>query len=355
MNRIEMESMDLLMADIMRSLTEMKYYNAVILFVRQFNIDITPTTSEMILQQYGWNLYYAYNDLIHHRKAMLGHCRIDERDLKWELVQFSRATTNHRGVYIRMVINIQINVVLKREIKKKNPSYKFVIDFCEAVNPQLLDTTSFDTEFQLKGKKKTVELQSARENYYSIYTKALLHEGLADLCIATINEALKDGFKFHFDMDVWLYYRMAEAEILRGNFEAAIKIIREKVLPQKCEWFVYKTMARCHFYRGENRQALTLSLKALELHGALKYKTDLLYLITQIYLSLREKDKERKVIALGRRIIEKEGWSVNHYYEIMKSDLIGLEGQSNKALYEMIVADMRETIQNHDFSKTNGN
>lgn len=342
MNKVEIENKDSLMADIIRCLSESKYYRAVLIFAEEFRIKIEPQTSPEILKNFGWNLYFAYNDFIKHRPSTTGYCKIEERVLHTRLVQYCKATKDISDVDIRRVIDVSINVMLKYEIKKMRPNYDFLIDFCKEINPESLDTQSFEATVTIKGKTKTVELQSARENYFNIYTKALLAEEKADLCIEKIQEALKGGFKFHFYSDVWLNYRMAQAEVLRWNFDKSIEIINEKVLPKKQDWFVYQTLAQCYNNKDDHRQALIYAKKALEQRGDLKYKTDLIYLITNIYLAMKEREKELKVIELGRRIRAEQGWKENIYYELKRDELPKTITLSIGELYRMVLKDMED-------------
>ncbi len=340
MNKIEIEKDDTVLANAIRCMTERGFYHSVLVFMEKYNIHIEPQTSRAILQNYGWSLYFAYRALINHQFSMTDFYKIDEAILQNRIVQFSQATKERTTRSIEKAKDLLINVIVKREIKKLKPDYDFILDFLENINPKLLDTKSFETTIKIKGKSKRVELQSARENYYMIYTKALLHEEKADLCVEKIEEAFGAGIKFHFYGDVWLKYLMAQAEVARWNFDKAIKLINEEVLPKKQDWFIYQTLMICYRNKCEPRIALRYAKKALEQRGELKYKTKLLSWLANIYSEMREREKELRVIALSLKIRADQGWKENLIFEIRKNEIDNYTNSSIGEMYKLVLKDL---------------
>lgn len=162
-----------------------------------------------------------------------------------------------------------------------------IIEWCEKLNPDLLDEETFSFENE---KGKEMELASKREDYYAMLTQALFDSEKYPECIELCNKGLNQISKFHYSNDIWFKRRIALSYFKLKEYELSLSILTE-ILKKKKEWFVEKEIAEVHLAMGNTELGTQFAIDAALSPGDFDKKINLYNIIAEILISLSKKQE----------------------------------------------------------------
>jgi len=319
----EIAGNDYLVAAMVTSLRHTNNFDSAFKFLEFYKIIISETTKEIVLNAYGWLLYSKFKAENLQQDNYLNDAELFEEDEtpegggnfhfnKSEIVvrieKLIPLIIKFNNEFAYTVFSNLFTSVLKAEKKKPNANWKFVVEFCDLVTPEVLKTECRTIEVTRKGVKKPMELASDQENWYAYKSKALMKLGKFQECY-DISKIALDAFEtFHYSNDVWFARRIALSKKNLGNSEDAIKEL-QLVLRRKKEWFIQKELAQLYKEGGNSESAFKLAIDAINNFGDLEYKVDLLFLIGELLKEKGQDDLAYKHFSLSRLIRMNEEWS----------------------------------------------
>ncbi len=312
-----------LISAMLTALRQTGNFDSAFKFLQLYKINIDENTKEIILTAYGWLLYSKFkaeNQL--NENYQIENEIFDDEEIettgshnynKTEIVQkieyFFPLIINVNNDYAYSVFSNLFTSFLKAEKKKPNPNWKLISDICDLIPPELLHTDCRKIEVERRGQKKQMELASDKENWYAYKSKALMKLGMFQECYEVSKEALNIFEVFHYSNDIWLARRIALSKKNLGNSADAIAEL-QNVLRRKKEWFIQKELAALYQETGDIETAFNYAIAAINNHGDLEYKIDLLFLLGELLQSKQQDDLAFKHFMLSCLIREKEAWSI---------------------------------------------
>lgn len=289
-----------LMANIITCLRKTNQAKFVNHFLNTYNIDINEQTNLQILTQYGWVIY----DLL---KIKLE----DNHYNKVEILELLRTPIYLLSLNISdftlSIISHIFGLVLRKEKDKQNEDYKFLDDFCNLFNPDILSTEVSTIE----QKSKSVELASDKEKWYATKSKALFELRLFQECFDISEKALHEFNDFHYNNDLWFARRMALSKKSLGNLNEAINDL-EKIFRRKKEWFIQKELSALYFEANNLDRAYQYALEAMARNGfgKLEFKIGLIFLLGNILKTQSNTTMANKHFWAVKCIREQNGWKI---------------------------------------------
>lgn len=293
-------------------------------FIGRYKIILTEDTNEMVLNAYGWLLYFTFKaeNMDHdHRPGLEEMFEDEDTPGENDGVHFNQSETIERiekiiplllrfddGFAYPIVSNL-FNTILKAEKRKLNANWKLVNDICGLISPDQLRTECKTIEVERKGQKKPMELASDRENWFAYKSKALMKLGRFQECFEVSKIALDSFETFHYSNDVWFARRIALSKMNLGNAAEAITEL-EQILRRKKEWFIQKELAVLYFQNGNPDQAFKYAIAAITNFGDLEYKVDLLYLLGELFKAKQLNELAFRHFSLSQMIRVKEAWKI---------------------------------------------
>lgn len=262
-------------------------------------------------QQFNQTLNYFKNSKHQFDNAMLGNNRYVVYEMIVALINtgYCDAVFNFMSIYNVSLDGKTFSYLLKVAKDKASINWPFIAKFCCLMNPLSLDTSCTITETIIKGKKKSVEYASDRENWYSLYTKALLETGQYEQCSFISKEALDILDKFHYNNDIWFARRIALSNKNLGDVSTALGELK-KLLNKKKEWFIQSEIAQLHFDKGELEPALEYAIQGLLNYGGINFKVGLLNLVGDILMGKQNKEMAYYHYLLSVQLRIKNEWKV---------------------------------------------
>lgn len=315
---------DFLIASMLKALRQTNNVDAAFKFLDLYKISISENTKELVLNAYGWLLHAKLKSEL---QAGIENETDEENfeenetsdyksDLQinktWIVEQIERLIPllfKYEDPFSYSVFSQLFTTVLKAEKKKANANWKFVNDFCDLVNPGMLKTDCRTIEVLRKGEKKSMELASDKETWYSYKSKALFKLEKYLECFEVSKTALETFSKFHYSNDVWFARRIALCKKQLGNRDEAIQELNQ-VLRRKKDWFIQRELAELYKEDGNFDKAFTLAIDAVNNYGDLEYKVELLCLIGELLKTRGEKERAFKHYSLSRLIRINEEWKI---------------------------------------------
>ncbi|NCX95359.1 MAG: hypothetical protein EBX41_02915, partial [Chitinophagia bacterium] len=112
--------------------------------------------------------------------------------------------------------------LLKKLKDKPSVNWDVVNRFCDLVSVDSLDIECKTIEVTRKGEKKSEEQASDKENWYAVKTKALFETQQYQECFVVSKKALETFDKFHYLNDIWFARRVALSRKKLGNKKEAL-------------------------------------------------------------------------------------------------------------------------------------
>lgn len=293
-------------------------------FIERYKITFSETTKEMVINAYGWVLYFKFKAENLQQESWQGDAeRFDDDENQEDNANFTFSKSEiidriektiplllrFDNEYAYSVVSGLFNLVIKAEKKKLNANWKLISDICDLIPPEKLHTDCRTIEVERKGEKKPMELASDRENWFAFKSKALMKSGRFQECFEISKNALESFETFHYSNDVWFARRIALSKMNLGNVPDAITEL-EKVLRRKKEWFIQKELAVLYHENGNPAKAFSYAIQAITNFGDLEYKVDLLFLLGELLKARNENELAFKHFSLSRLIRIKEGWNI---------------------------------------------
>ena len=293
-------------------------------FIEHYKITLSETTKEMVLNAYGWVLYFKYKAENLQQESWQGEVELfddAENQEESENVIFNKSEIIERiekiiplllrfdNEFAYSVVSNLFNTVLKAEKRKLNANWKLVSNICDLISPDQLHTECRTIEVERKGQKKPMELASDKENWFAFKSKALMKLGRFQECFEVSKIALDSFETFHYSNDVWFARRIALSKMNLGNTSDAITEL-EQILRRKKEWFIQKELAVLYYQNGNPDKAFRYAIAAITNFGDLEYKVDLLFLLGELLNEKQYNDLAFKHFSLSQLIRIKEGWKI---------------------------------------------
>jgi len=296
----QIRSNQFLISNIIACLRKTNQSNFVNRFLGTYDIAINEQINSKILTQYGWAIYdilkIAVNNNNYNKANILNLLRTPIYLLSVNISDFTSS-----------IISNIFGLLLRKEKDKQNEDYKFLDDFCNLFNPNILSTEVSTIE----QKGKSVELASDKEKWYATKSKALFELGLYQECFDISEKALHEFNDFHYNNDLWFARRMALSKKSLGNINEAINDL-EKIFRRKKEWFIQKELSALYFEANSLDRAYQYALEAMARNGfgKLEFKIGLIFLLGNILKTQSNTTMANKHFWAVKCIREQNGYKI---------------------------------------------
>lgn len=317
--KTELQNHPQLASDMLSALRGTQNYDAAFEFLKIYGIQIDTTTPQRLLTSYGWLLYACLKTLNNAAtdnkplKTPADFIRKEIVRLLKEIQQRETNIGNNNQVenYFHSLKEFLFKIIVQHDKQAAKPHYEELLSVCEAIDPMHLSTENFTVNIEQRGKTKAMELASTREEWYSVYSKALFETGKYDTCKVICQTALEQTEKLHYDNKIWFERRIAQCEIKSGNIEKAINLYNE-IVQNKKDWFLLKELSECYFALENLQKALHYACKAASTFGPINYKVELIELLGDILRKTENNTYALNHYQLVKIIREAEKWKVDN-------------------------------------------
>jgi tetratricopeptide (TPR) repeat protein len=310
-----------LASDMLIALRRIHNFDAAFEFLKIYQIQIDTTTPQPLLISYGWLLYDCLK-AISNSTSTNQTVKMPADFLRKEIVrllkEIRRRETNSEEKnqnYFCTLKEFLFKIIVHYEKQAAKPHYEELVTICEAIDPSHLSTEVFTVNIEQKGKNKAMELASTREDWYSVYSRALYETKKYEICKTVCQAALEQTEKLHYDNKIWFERRIALCEIKSGSAEKAIALYLQ-ILQKKKDWFLQKELSECYLALGNLEMALQNACKAASTFGPINFKVELIELIGDILDKMQNKELALYHYSLVKVIREAEKWKTNN--ELLK-------------------------------------
>ncbi len=292
-------------------------------FLEAYGITISDKTEKYLLNEYGWGLLanlrssasYSedhgeedeFSDHVTHDDTS-GEAEQPKSPLIEKIVEYMQLVSKSKDDFYTTLISALFTSVLKAEKRKPTINWRFINEFCDLFDPESLSAECMTIQTP-RLKKKTTELASDRETWYAAKVKSLYGLGNYRLCQELAEKALDAIPRFHYSNDAWFARWIALSLSRMGDSHGAISRL-EKILKRKRDWFIQKELAELHHETGNLDEALKMALEAVNNFGEIKYKVDLLRLLSAILKDKGQKELAFKHLSLSKMVRRDEGWTI---------------------------------------------
>lgn len=315
-----------IIANIISALRHTGKYDAAFKFMNFYNVDINEKTNDVILSAYGWLLYSKFksenridekdistseNDFIDEEVFEENNSDhlVDKTDIVKKIEGFLPLIVKKDNEFSKTLFSNLFKIVLKSEKVKQKPNWKFIVEFCDLFKQEDLSSECKTIDVTIKSNTKKMELASDKEYWFAYKSKAYMKLSLFKECFEISQKALETISKFHYSNDVWFARRVALSKKKLGNKDEAIEELK-KVLKRKKEWFIQKELAELYSEKGDLESAFKYAMEAINNHGDLEYKVDLLYLISELLKEKGENELSFKHCSISRLIRIRKKWTI---------------------------------------------
>ena len=253
--QIQIAQHNYLVSIILTALRKTNNIQSISTFMAIYNITINENTHEMLLNAYGWGIFDKLKE--------------DSQSKQFNKYQFLNLLqtiipllVSKNSQFSYSIISNIFRLIFKIEKEKINQDYKFIHEFCNIFNPDLLSKDV--STIVIKGQNK--EMASDEENWYQHQTKALLELERYQECFEISSLAIEKLHNFHYNNDLWFARRVALSKKALGDMQGAIDGL-EKIFRKKKEWFIKKELAEVYFDIGNTQKSFEYAIEAMNLNG----------------------------------------------------------------------------------------
>ena len=269
-------------------------------FLNTYDITLNNQTELLILNQYGWAIY----DIL---KIELENSNYNKEKILNLLHTPVSLLINSDANFMSSIISQIFTIVLRKEKEKQNEDYRFLNEFCNLFNPEILsiEVSTIDQ------KGKSVKLASDKEKWYATKSKVLFELGLFQECFEVSEKALHELNNFHYNNDLWFARRIALSKKSLGNLDEAINDL-EKIFKRKREWFIQKELAELYFEANQIEKAYQYAIEAMTRNGfaKLEFKIGGIFLLGKILKIKSDTIMANKHFWIVRCIRVQNGWKI---------------------------------------------
>lgn len=208
--------------------------------------------------------------------------------------------------------------VVEYLIEKKNifPA-EDIIEWLNKLNTDELSIEPFSFNDE-SGKRR--ELQSDKEKFYALKTKALLKAEKYQDCISLCEKALSDISKFHFNNDIWLKRRIALSKGHLGEKEQAVNGLKV-LLNLKNEWFIQYEIAQLCYDLEDFDAALNHAIDSALNFGKDEFKWELFQLMAKILIAKNDIEYAKKHLILAAKLRKEREWKITDQLTDMLTEM----------------------------------
>lgn len=199
--------------------------------------------------------------------------------------------------------------LLKQAGNKQNIHWGFINRMCDLIQPDNLSLNCIRKTITIKGRDKQIEFASEKENWFAYKTKALFELGQYEACCHFASLALSHIDVFHYANDIWFARRIALSKKKLGNNAEALSELFN-VLKRKKEWFIQYEIAQIYFESKLLQEAFSYCIDALTNLGDIAYKVGLIELFATILEHNQESEMAWKHLQLSKSLRENAAWNV---------------------------------------------
>lgn len=296
----KIKSNNYLIANIIACLRKTNQPKFVNRFLAAYDIAINEQTNSQILTQYGWAIY----DILKAEVNNNNYNRVKVLDLLRTPIYLLSVNISD---FTSSIISNMLGLVLRKEKDKQNEDYKFLDEFCNLFNPNIL-SIEVSTIVQ---RGKSIELASDKEKWYATKSKALFELKLFQECFDISEKALHEFNDFHYNNDLWFARRIALSKKSLGNLDEAINDL-EKIFRRKKEWFIQKELSALYFEAHNLDKAYQYALEAMARNGfgKLEFKIGLIFLLGNILKTQSNTTMANKHFWAVKCIREQNEWKI---------------------------------------------
>jgi len=179
---------------------------------------------------------------------------------------------------------------------------------------------------------KRMEIQSDKEKWFAIKTKALEKSASYRECIELSEMALNSIRKFHSSNDIWLKRRIALSKANLGDKKSSADDL-ENLLRDRKEWFIQHKLAQIHFDLDQTDQALKYAIDAALNFGKDENKCGLFMLMAQILIEKGDTDEAERHLAFAASLRVDSGWTITDpLQKLLKEYNVDWESKNKKDL-----------------------
>jgi tetratricopeptide (TPR) repeat protein len=189
------------------------------------------------------------------------------------------------------------------------------LEWLQKLNPLSLSITPGKT--LLDGRER--DFSSAREQYYSILTRA--HERLQrwQECLNACNQAIAECGQLHHDNDVWFARRIALAKQALGRPEEALTELQQLV-ERKPRGFMQTDVARAAWQVGNLDLTYKFALMALNMPDEIGFKLEAMTILAEVLWRRGEEEKAREHLSLFLALRDWKGWKIDDRARALAAD-----------------------------------
>jgi len=165
-----------------------------------------------------------------------------------------------------------------------------------------------------------MELQSRKEEYYSLRSKSLLILECYEECISCCEEAEELIDKFHYDNDIWIEARKCYAYGMLGEYDKAIFGMK-KLIVKKNHWSLLFNIAQIYDILGEAETSLLYCYKAFLTKDPDKMKVKVIYFVAQKLMDLGEHELANMHYLYCKQIREENNWTISEQLETVVKNI----------------------------------
>ncbi|MDO9154272.1 MAG: hypothetical protein Q7U47_11345 [Paludibacter sp.] len=316
---------EFLIADLLTALRGIKAFDAAWQFLNIYKITVDATTPVRILNSYGWLLYFQYKAGVKITNSSVNTESFTEILPVSEQIKAEELKTGALEVRIEKLMDILKNtndtystnlaeylfkLIMHTQKTQPSTNWKYIERVCSHTDPLKLSTSCANIQVERKGQQKDMELASAREEWYAMYSKALYEAGNYKKCTEMCQLALQQIDKMHYANEIWFERRKALCLTKTNQYKAAIEIYLQ-LIPRKKDWFILKELCECYFKIGENDKALQHGRKAACALGPINFKVELIELVGDILRKQNENALANKHYRLAKVIRDAEKWKID--------------------------------------------
>ena len=166
---------------------------------------------------------------------------------------------------------------------------------------------------------KQREVQSEKEKWFAIKTKALGKIGSFQECIELSKQALINFEKFHHGNDTWFKRRIALSKANLGDKDQAVEELKN-ILQNKKEWFIQHEIANIYYDLGNYERALKYAIDAALNFGKNENKWELFFLMAQILIAQGRIDDAKDHLIFAAKLRVEQEWKIPEKLEKMLNE-----------------------------------
>ena len=202
------------------------------------------------------------------------------------------------------IVFAMINIYKKKGDKN---SYTKIIEWLDRLDSEQL-TNEIVSYTDKRG--NDAELQSRKEEYYSLRSKSLAELERYQECIECCDNAEKNIEKYHYNNDIWLQARKYYSYGVLGEYEISVSGLKE-LANKKNHWSLLFKISQIYDRSNQSEEALRYAYKALLSNDPDKMKIKVIYFVAQKLQEMGDVELSNMHYIYYKKVREENEWSIS--------------------------------------------